>query len=151
MFMNVIWADEAMSHLPTKDTHVAHAHQGGHLCCYVWLANWFDVLWFHLVHVYSQIRFNYAFHATIGIQACSRHMMYNKWCFPNEVIDVTCVSHVEANMSVWLSCLKSLGQNPDKSCVWDVWVSGMKHGFWSWFYIWLWYFHMGEWKVCLFF
>lgn len=91
-----------LSHLPTKDTHVARAHQGGHLCCYVWLANWFHVLWFHLVHVYSQIRFNYAFHATIGIQARSRHMMYNKWC---SMIDVTCVSHVEANVSVWLKYL----------------------------------------------
>lgn len=63
-----------LSHLPTK--HVACAHRDGQLCCYVWLANWFHVLRFHLVHVYSQIRFNYVFHATIGIQARSQRMTY---------------------------------------------------------------------------
>lgn len=104
-FMNVIWSDEAICLTCLLKTHVLFAHRGGHLCCYVWLANWFHVLWFHLVHVYSQIRFNYVFHATIGIQARSQHIIYHKWCSSNQVKDVSCVSHGEANAYV---CVKYL-------------------------------------------
>lgn len=126
MFMNVIWADAAICLTCLPKTHVACARRGGHLCCYVWLANWFHVLWFHLVYVYSQIRFNYVFHATIGIQARSQHMMYNKWCYlMSEML------HVEANVSV---CVFNTWSEPRQVIrVWDVGLSGTLHGFRSWF------------------
>lgn len=83
MFINVIRVAQAvcLTCLPTM--HVHHVFIRGDLCWYVWLANWFHVLWFDLVHVYSEIRFNYVFHATIWIQARSQHLKYNKYCSPN--------------------------------------------------------------------
>lgn len=119
MFMNVIWADEAICLTCLPKSHMQHLLIGVGICAVVWLANWFHVLRFHLVHVYSQIRFNYVFHATIRIQARS----HNKWCSPNEVKDFTCVFLMWRLMrlSVLNTCIKLLGQHPNKSHVCETW------------------------------